>query len=88
MIEENVTIENRLGLHLRAAALLVKEAEKYSSEISIVKDHIKVNAKSILGIMTLMATKGTQLKIAADGKDEDEAIEGLKKLFTNKFYEE
>lgn len=88
MIEKEVTIENKLGLHLRAAALLVKEAEKYSSDILLVKDKMKINAKSILGITTLMAKKGTKLKIVADGEDEAEAIESLEELFKNKFYEE
>jgi len=88
MLEKKVTLENKLGLHLRAAALLVREAEKYFSEISILKDDIQVDAKSILGITTLMAKKGTKLKIVADGEDETEAIESLEKLFANKFYEE
>lgn len=88
MIEKQVTIENKLGLHLRAASLLVKESGKFSSDISLVKDQIEVNAKSILGIMTLMAKKGTELKIVADGEDESDAIESLEELFKNKFYEE
>ena len=88
MIDKEVTIENKLGLHLRAAALLVKEAEKFSSDITLVKDKMKINAKSILGITTLMAKKGTKLKIVADGEDEAEAIESLEELFKNKFYEE
>lgn len=88
MIEKELTIKNKLGLHLRPASLLVKEAEKYDSEISIVKGTTEVNAKSILGIMTLMAKKGTVLKVVVNGEDEAEAMEGLEKLFASKFAED
>jgi len=88
MVEKELTIENKLGLHLRPANLLVKEAGKYSSDVTIIKDYIKVSAKSIMGIMALMANKGAKLKIVAEGEDETEAVEGLTKLFENKFFEE
>lgn len=82
------TIRNRLGLHARAAALVVKTANRFSSEITIEKDGVEVNAKSIMGILMLAASKGTRITLRAEGKDEVEAIQAVGKLFENKFGEE
>lgn len=82
------TIRNRLGLHARAAALVVKTANRFVSEITIEKDGVEVNAKSIMGILMLAASKGTRITLRAEGKDEVEAIQTVGKLFENKFGEE
>ncbi len=88
MVEREVVIKNRAGMHARPAALLVQTANKFSSNIYFEKDSEQVNGKSIMGIITLGATYNTWLKIIADGKDETEAVEALARLFENKFEEE
>ncbi len=81
-------IKNKLGLHARAAALLVKTANRFVSEISLEKDGLAVNGKSIMGILMLAASKGTRITLKAEGKDEGEAMEALGKLIENKFGED
>lgn len=88
MVEREVVIKNRAGMHARPAALLVQTANKFSSNIYFKKDSEQVNGKSIMGIITLGATYNTGLKIIADGKDEIEAVKALAGLFENKFEEE
>jgi len=88
MTQEQVTITNKLGLHARAAAKLVHTASAYESEIYMGTEHEEVNAKSILGILTLAATKGTPLNVRADGPDEAEAVRAIVQLFADKFGEE
>lgn len=85
---QTFTIKNKLGLHARAAALLVKTANRFVSEVSLEKDGLAVNAKSIMGILMLAATKGTRVTLKAEGKDEAQAIQNLGKLIENKFGEE
>lgn len=82
-----VEVVNRLGLHARPAAKLTQKANEYLSEIKIDKDGRVVNGKSIMGVMLLAASKGTTLKISADGTDEEEALSAIKSLFENKFGE-
>jgi len=81
-------IKNKLGLHARAAALVVKTANKFVSEVIIEKDGMAVNGKSIMGILMLAATKGTRITLKAEGKDAGQAIQALGKLIENKFGEE
>lgn len=83
-----VTIKNRLGLHARAAALVVKTANRFSSEIIIEKDGIEVNGKSIMGVLMLAASKGSKITLKVEGKDEKDAIQALGRLFEDKFGEE
>jgi phosphocarrier protein len=85
---QTFTIRNKLGLHARAAALLVKTANRFISEVTIEKDGLEVNGKSIMGILMLAATKGTRITLKAYGKDEDQAIHVLGRLIENKFGEE
>lgn len=85
---KQLTISNKKGLHARAASLFVKEAEKYSCEIWVEKDAQRVSAHSIMGLMMLAASKDTQIKIVADGKDANQAILGLSDLVEHKFFEE
>jgi len=84
----DVDIINKLGLHARAAAKLVKLASTYAALIQIGRDGQMVNAKSIMGVMMLAASQGTQLKLSADGADEDEAIAALCELIENRFDED
>ena len=88
MMEQKVTIRNRAGIHARPAALLVQTANQFSSEIFFEKNSEKINAKSIMGIITLGATYKSEITIIADGSDEKEAVEALATLFENKFEEE
>ncbi|NWG04585.1 MAG: HPr family phosphocarrier protein [Syntrophaceae bacterium] len=85
---QTFTIRNRLGLHARAAALLVKTANRFISEIVIEKDGLEVNGKSIMGILMLAASKGSKITVKADGKDSVLAMKTLSELFENKFGEE
>lgn len=87
MTQQQVTITNKLGLHARAAAKLVHTANNFEAEIFIGTEHEEVNAKSILGLLTLAATKGTPLTVRAVGADENEAVEALVALFGDKFGE-
>ena len=80
-------IQNRLGLHARPAALFVQTANQFKSEIEVKKGREKVNGKSIMGIMTLAAGRGTQITIQAAGPDAREAIEQLTKLIRSNFNE-
>lgn len=88
MIEKKVVLKNRLGLHARAASLLVNVAKKFNSSIYLLKDSEEVNAKSILGLLTLSASKGSELIIRAEGDDEEEAVREIEELIEKKFYEE
>jgi len=75
-------------LHARPAALFVKTAAKYKSDIFVSRDSQVVNGKSIMGVMMLAAENGAELTISANGEDEDEALQGLSELFERKFDEE
>ncbi|ANM28819.1 phosphocarrier protein HPr [Acidobacteria bacterium Mor1] len=87
MTEVTVQIQNRLGLHARAAAKFVHLANSFEARISVTKDGARVDGKSILGLLTLAAAKGTKLQLAADGNDEEAAIEELAKLVRSGFGE-
>jgi len=87
MIEHEVTILNRAGLHTRPAATLVKTAAKYKSDFFIYKDGMEINGKSIIGVMTLAAEQGSKLLLKFDGPDENEAASGVVELFERGFDE-
>jgi len=87
MTSHTVTISNRLGLHARAAAKVVHAANGFSSDVFIGTEEEEVNAKSILGLLTLAATKGTTVTLRAEGLDENEAVRTLVTLFEDKFGE-
>ncbi|GAB6888718.1 HPr family phosphocarrier protein [Desulfothermus okinawensis JCM 13304] len=82
-----VIINNNLGIHARPAALLAKEASKYKCDIKIVMDETEVDAKSILDILTLAASKGKSIKLVARGEDAKEAIENISSLIEQGFGE-
>jgi len=88
MIEEEIIILNKHGLHARPAAQFVKIAGRFESEIKVIKDGLEVNGKSIMGIMMLAAEPGSEIILIIDGTDEVEAMEALKELVQNKFYED
>lgn len=87
MKEKELLIENKLGLHARAAAQIVKTASTYSSKITLMKDGLEVDGKSIMGIMMLAAGKGSTVLVMVRGEDEENAVTGLEKLFKEKFGE-
>ena len=88
MVEKNVVVKNRAGIHARPAASIVKIANRFSCDIKIKKDDDEINAKSIMGIITLAAAYRTELTVIADGDDEQAAVEAIYALFENKFEED
>lgn len=88
MTEGDVQVANRLGLHARAAAKFVHVANSYRSRVTVAKDQSRVDGKSILGLLTLAAGRGSRLRVAADGDDESQALEALLGLVRSRFGEE
>jgi phosphocarrier protein HPr len=82
-----VEIQNELGLHARPSASFVKTANEFKSNIFVECGNMRVDGKSILGLLMLGASRGTKLTITADGPDANAAIQGLVELIDNKFYE-
>ena len=87
MLEREVEIVNKLGLHARASAKLTKLAGEYESEVWLERGPRRVNAKSIMGVMMLAAAKGTRLKMEVSGSDEEKAMDALVALIGDKFGE-
>ena len=87
MVERSVQIVNKLGIHARPAAEIVKAAAKFKSSITIVRDDMEVNGKSIMGVMMLAAECGAAIVLRAEGADEDAAIDALAALIANGFGE-
>lgn len=87
MIKENVEIINKLGLHARASTKFTQVANQFSSDIAVIRDEKRVNAKSIMGVMMLAAAKGSVIEIEANGADEVEAVAAIKALVNNYFDE-
>ena len=87
MIEKEVTIKNRAGLHTRPAAALVKLAAQFQSEFFIFKDGFEINGKSIIGVMTLAAEQGSTLQLKFEGPDEVQAAAAIAGLFERGFDE-
>ena len=88
LIEEVIRIQNRLGIHARPAALLVQTSSKYVSKIEFEVDGMRVNGKSIMGVMMLAAAHGSRLTVIADGDDAEAAVQGIKALIESRFDEE
>ena len=88
MIAERITIINKLGLHARAASKLVNCASQFESEVFISRKENRVNAKSIMGVMMLAASKGVELELEIDGNDEQECREALVELINDRFGED
>ena len=87
MVSQQITIINKLGLHARAASKLVNEASQFESEVFIDKDGNRVNAKSIMGVMMLAASKGTEIVLEAEGNDEQACLDAIATLINNRFDE-
>jgi phosphocarrier protein len=87
MEKQSFTIKNRLGLHARAAALLVQTASRFQAEITVAKDGETVNGKSIMGILMLAAAQGSLVEVAAQGKDAPQALNAIAELIENGFGE-
>jgi phosphocarrier protein len=88
MTEKNVTVINRAGIHARPSAILVQTTKNFKSNIYMEKNNDRINAKSIMGIITLGASYGTELKVIAEGEDEKAAVDAIARLFESKFEEE
>ncbi len=87
MITENITIINKLGLHARAASKLVNCTSQFESEVFISKKGNRVDAKSIMGVMMLAASKGVALELEIDGRDQQACRDALVELINNRFGE-
>jgi len=88
MLEKELVIVNRLGLHARAAAQLVQTANQFAAEVVVAKDGMDVNGKSIMGILMLAAPKGSRVMLRVDGEDEAKALAALSQLVHDGFGEE
>ena len=87
-VSREVVVKNQLGLHARPAAMFVKKATGFKSEILVIKDGEEVNGKSIMGLMMLAAAPGTTLTVTAEGSDANDALDELEKLVNSNFEEE
>lgn len=87
MTKVDVTITNNIGLHARPATFFIQKANSYKSLVWIVKDERKINAKSLLGVLSLGIAKGMTVTIVADGADENDAVAGLSDLINTGFAE-
>jgi len=88
MINKELKIINELGIHARPAGMLANTASRFACDIKLIKEGMEVNAKSIMGIMTLAAGCGSIIEVIAKGKDEEEAVQAITNLFAQKFDEE
>lgn len=88
MISDKITVQNKLGLHARAASVFVKKAMEFSSEITISSSKTTCNGKSIMSVMMLEASQGTELQLSVDGEDEQLALQALVELVAQRFGED
>lgn len=87
MFSKEVVVQNQVGLHARPATFFIQKANEYKSSVWVEKDERKVNAKSLLGVLSLGIVKGTTITIIADGADEEKAVTTLVKLIESNFSE-
>lgn len=88
MIEREVTVRNRAGLHTRPASMLVRTASQFDSEIYLRRENYEINGKSVIGVMTLAAEQGATLTLVVEGEDEEDAADAVADLFEDGFGEE
>ncbi|HKY06761.1 MAG TPA: HPr family phosphocarrier protein [Candidatus Binatia bacterium] len=86
-VVKKMEIKNRLGLHARAAALLVQTVNKFSAQVSLSKDGQTTDARSIMGVLTLAAAQGSKIQVEATGEDAERAVKALERLVDNRFNE-
>ncbi|HEY1371685.1 MAG TPA: HPr family phosphocarrier protein [Candidatus Binatia bacterium] len=86
-VSKNLEIKNKLGLHARAAALLVQTIAKFDAEVMIAKDGQTVDVRSIMGVLTLAATQGSTIQVEARGREAENVLAAVEKLIDNKFFE-
>ncbi len=87
MYSREVVVNNKVGLHARPATFFIQKANEFKSSIWVEKDERRVNAKSLLGILSLGIIKGTSISIFADGTDEQDAVAALSEMVSSNFYE-
>lgn len=87
MVSKEIVVQNQVGLHARPATFFIQKANEFSCSIWISKDERKVNAKSLLGVLSLGITRGTAVTLTADGADEEVAVEALESLVASNFAE-
>ena len=87
MVVKDITVQNQVGLHARPATFFIQKANEFKSSIWVEKEERRANAKSLLGVLSLGITGGTEIKILADGQDENDAVEALTKLVVSGFAE-
>lgn len=87
MVSNEVTVQNSVGLHARPATFFIQRANEFKSSVWVEKDERRVNAKSLLGVLSLGIVKGSTISIIADGSDEDEAVKTLVNLIESNFSE-
>lgn len=87
MVSRDVVVHNQVGLHSKPATFFIQKANEYKSTIWVERQERRVNAKSLLGVLSLGVLKGTEIKIIADGPDEEDALEGVCTLVSSNFYE-
>jgi len=85
---KEIKVTNRLGLHARPAAMVVRAAGEFDAEVFLIKDGVRINAKSIMGVMMLAAEFGSTIRIEAEGPDAAGAVEAVAAVFASKFGEE
>ena len=86
-VVKKIEIRNKLGVHARAAALLVQTVNRFSAQVSIVKDGQTTDARSIMGVLTLAATQGSKIQVEAVGDDAEQAVRAIEKLIDKRFNE-
>lgn len=87
MLSKAIVVQNQVGLHARPATFFIQKSNEFKSSIWVEKDERRVNAKSLLGVLSLGITKGTEITIIADGSDEKDAIDALENLVESNFSE-
>jgi phosphocarrier protein len=88
MIEREITIRNKAGLHTRPASMLVRTASQFESDVFLRRDGYEINGKSVIGVMTLAAGQGSTLTLVVEGEDEEAAADAISDLFEDGFGEE
>lgn len=85
MVSKEIVVQNQVGLHARPATFFIQKANEFKSSIWVSKDERKINAKSLLGVLSLGVTRGTAIVVTAEGADEQEAVDALEALIESNF---